>query len=63
VGLDDKGHEYDTLEERYQKLKFVCQKFVAFQVGLCTFKWDEELKKYMARPFCFFVFPRSQIND
>ena len=59
VGLDDKGHDYDILEERYQKLKFVCQKFVAFQVGLCTFKWDEERRKYMARPFCFFVFPRS----
>lgn len=30
VGLDDKGHDYDTLEERYQKLKFVVQKFIAF---------------------------------
>jgi len=30
VATADKGHDYDTLEERYQKLKFAVQKFVAF---------------------------------
>ena len=24
VTLDDRGHEYDTVEERYQKLRYVC---------------------------------------
>lgn len=61
--LEDKGHDYDDVEERYQKVKYVCDKFIAFQVGLCTFKWDDELKKYTSRPFSFYVFPRSTIND
>ena len=30
LGPDDKGHEYDTVEERYQKLRYTCQKFIAF---------------------------------
>jgi hypothetical protein len=59
---DDKGHDYDTMEERYQKMKKICSSFIAFQFGICTFKWDEELKKYKARPFCFYVFPRSKVG-
>ena len=27
VSLDDKGHDYDTVEERYQKTRFACHKF------------------------------------
>ena len=60
---DDKHHEYDTVEERYQKLRSVINKFVAFQVGICTFKWDEETKKYKYRPFSFYVWPKSKITD
>lgn len=63
IGLDDKSHDYDSAEERYQKMKHVCSKFLAFQIGFCTFKWDDTKKNYTVRPFCFYVFPRSQIND
>lgn len=51
------------MNERYQKLRFQVEKFVAFQVGLCTFKWNPDTKKYTNRPFNFYVYPRSKIND
>ena len=38
-------------------------KFIAFQIGICTFKWDETHKKYLYRPFCFYVWPRSKMRD
>jgi poly(A)-specific ribonuclease len=60
---DDRSHEFDTIEERYQKSKFVVQKFIAFQIGLTCFKWDQSIKKYLARPFTFYVYPRSKVND
>lgn len=33
----------------------------AFQVGIATFKWDPEQRKYMSRPFNAYVFPHSEI--
>ena len=30
---------------------------------MCTFHWDDTIKKYMARPFAFYVFPKSKITD
>ena len=63
VGLNDNHNEYDTVEERYQKVKYEVQSFIAFQIGICTFKWSSEQKKYLSRPFCFYVFPRSKISD
>ena len=41
VGFDDKGHDYDSIEDKYQKLKYNCERMNAFQMGLTTFKWDE----------------------
>jgi poly(A)-specific ribonuclease len=61
VGFEDKGHEYDTLEDRYQKLRHNCLRMNTFQVGLCTFRWKEETNKYICRPFNFYLFPDSQI--
>ena len=61
--MEDKGHEYDTVEERYQKMKFSCQKFIAFQFGICTFHWDSAGLKYKVRPFNFYVFPKSKVVD
>lgn len=63
IGLTDKGNDYDTVEERYQKLKHCVAQFTAFQFGICTFHWDDIMKKYVARPFNFYVFPRSKITD
>ena len=39
VGKDDAHNEYDSVEERYQKMKFEVQKFTAYQIGVCTFHW------------------------
>ena len=36
---------------------------MAFQIGLCTFHWDDKAKKYKCRPFSFYVFPKSKITD
>lgn len=55
--------EFDTLEERYQKVKAAVEKFVAFQVGITTFHWVEAEKRYKARPFYFYVFHRSPVTD
>ena len=30
VGFDDKQHDYDTIETKYQKLKHNCQRMNAF---------------------------------
>lgn len=48
----------DTPEERYHKLRKGSCDFLVFQVGLCTFHYNEEDKKYEARPFNFYVFPK-----
>jgi len=63
ANLEDKPHDYDTVEERYQKVRYACQKFIAFQFGICTFHWDNTTKKYKCRPFYFYVFPKSKISD
>lgn len=63
ANLEDKPHDYDTVEERYQKVRYACQKFIAFQFGICTFHWDNTTKKYKCRPFFFYVFPKSKISD
>lgn len=33
----------------------------AFQIGVCTFKWDNKQSCYVSRPFNFDVFPQSEI--
>ena len=63
IGFDDKQHDYDSAEDRYQKLKHNCQRMNAFQIGLCTFKWDRAKQRYSMRPFNFYVFPNSSIMD
>ena len=62
-GLSDQEHEYDTVEERYQKVRSVINKFVAFQVGVCCWYWDDDCKKYKYRPFSFYVWPKSKVGD
>ena len=63
AGPDDKEHDYDTVEERYQKIRSVINKFVAFQIGICCFKFEDSTKKYEYRPFNFYVWPKSKIKD
>ena len=48
------------MEERYHKMKDSVQKFTPFQYGICTFKWNDTDKKYMTRPFVFYIFPQGK---
>jgi hypothetical protein len=61
VGYDDEGNDYDTIEDKYQKLKHCCQRMNAFQIGVATYKWDAAKKKYSIRPFNFYVFPTTSM--
>jgi len=63
IGFDDKGHDYDNVEDKYQKLVHNCSRMNTFQIGLCTFKWNEIKMKYVCRPFNFYVFPDSELFD
>ena len=56
-------NEYNTTDQRYQKMWAVMQRFVAFQVGICTFTWNSEQAKYNYRPFSFYVWPKSKLTD
>ena len=42
IGYGDKQHDYDTVEDRYQKLKHNCSRMNTFQVGFATYHWDED---------------------
>mmetsp|Transcript_10273 Transcript_10273/g.15632 ORF Transcript_10273/g.15632 Transcript_10273/m.15632 type:complete len:130 (+) Transcript_10273:178-567(+) len=35
----------------------------AFQMGICTYKWDQAKKTYVQRPFNIYVFPHSTLMD
>jgi poly(A)-specific ribonuclease len=63
IGFDDKQHDYDTTEDKYQKFKHTIQRMNAFQWGVTTFKWDSKRSKYVMRPFNFYVFPSSTLMD
>jgi hypothetical protein len=51
------------MEERYQKIRSSVTRFIAFQIGLSTFKWDVKAMKYKYEAFSFYVWPNSQIKD
>jgi len=44
-------------------MKDLCSTFFAFQIGICVFKYDESVKKYIAYPFNFYVFPSSTLKE
>ena len=55
ISQEDRGHDYDSLEDRYQKLKYVCSRCKAIQFGLTTFKWQPHSKEYTAQSFSFYL--------
>ncbi|CAI2361918.1 unnamed protein product [Moneuplotes crassus] len=55
ISIEDRGHDYDSIEDRYQKLKFVCSQCKAIQFGLTTFKWQPASKEYIAQCFNFYI--------
>lgn len=61
MGYNDRQHDYDTTEDRYQKLKHNCSRMNTFQVGLAAYIWHED--RYLCRPFNFYVFKNSTLYD
>ncbi|XP_051561076.1 poly(A)-specific ribonuclease PARN-like [Myxocyprinus asiaticus] len=48
----------DTPEERYCKLRKHSMKFLLFQFGICTFRYDHNKSTYVTKAFNFYVFPK-----
>jgi len=64
--LRERRNSYDTIEEKYRKLRQGSQNFLLLQYGICCFTWNEAEKKYIAQPFSFYIFPRPykrNMND
>ena len=45
-GIEDRPHDFETVEERYCKIKELVEQFAMLQYGICTFHWDSGSKKY-----------------
>lgn len=56
--LKGRGLTYDTMEEKYEKLRRGSSEFMLVQYGICLFTWNDENEKYEAMPFTFYIFPR-----
>src|SRR3990167_1578143 len=67
TGLYDKTHPrpymYDSVQDRYSRAMESVQKFIPIQLGICTFKWNEESKNYIAKPFNFEIFPANNSSS
>mmetsp|Transcript_9339 Transcript_9339/g.13902 ORF Transcript_9339/g.13902 Transcript_9339/m.13902 type:complete len:495 (-) Transcript_9339:51-1535(-) len=61
--LESKPHRFDSLEDRYQKIRANCEKHWMCQLGLCTFKYLPEQNRYLARPFNIYVIPYSRMRE
>ena len=58
-GIQDRPNDFETVEERYCKIKELVEQFAMLQYGICTFHWDSVNKKYQARPFNFYIFKQG----
>jgi poly(A)-specific ribonuclease len=61
LGLEPstKNDILDTSQERYEKVSKVIAQFMPIQIGICTFTYKAEGKHYEARPYNFYIFPRT----
>eukprot|EP00826_Nyctotherus_ovalis_P064167 TRINITY_DN9407_c0_g2_i1.p1 TRINITY_DN9407_c0_g2~~TRINITY_DN9407_c0_g2_i1.p1 ORF type:complete len:452 (-),score=83.79 TRINITY_DN9407_c0_g2_i1:748-2103(-) len=60
IAQKDKCSLYDDVETRYQKIKFLCQNHLAWQIGLALFKYDAGTGIYECRAYSFPVFPGNE---
>ncbi|KAK0160853.1 hypothetical protein PV328_008219 [Microctonus aethiopoides] len=49
---------FDSMLERYEKLRDHINPFIAIQIGLTAFKYIRDENKYIAEPFNFYLLPR-----
>ena len=54
----DQSNAYDTTDMRYQKIRRLCMKFWACQLGICTFTYEGG--KVIARPFNVYLLPAAR---
>lgn len=56
-------HAFDTIAERYSKLRDNCMKFMVIQFGLSAFKYHPKQNKFTHVDFNFYIFPRPHIRQ
>jgi len=49
----------DVPAQRYKKMRHVAMKYNIIQFGICLFHAEEDGKRYIARPFNFYLFPEA----
>ncbi|XP_078431863.1 polynucleotidyl transferase, ribonuclease H-like superfamily protein [Wolffia australiana] len=54
--------EFDRSDVRYLKVKDSAEKFAIVQFGVCPFRWDSSKDSFVAHPFNFFIFPRTEVS-
>ena len=52
-------HRFQTIQNRYDVFASAVSNFAIIQFGICTFHWSATANRYFAKPFNFYVFPRS----
>ncbi|CAO3669420.1 unnamed protein product [Umbelopsis ramanniana] len=52
-------HRFQTIQNRYDVFVSAVSNFAIIQFGICTFHWSSTANRYFAKPFNFYVFPRS----
>lgn len=52
-------HRFQTIQNRYDTFVSAVSNFAIIQFGICTFHWSSTANRYFAKPFNFYVFPRS----
>ncbi|XP_074598516.1 pre-piRNA 3'-exonuclease trimmer-like [Brevipalpus obovatus] len=54
---------FDSLEKRYEKMKYCVQRFIPCQFGLSIYTKDGDQNRYNTKSYSFFSFPETQGND
>ena len=63
TGLSDglvRTHQYDSLQDRYLKIKSTIEQFWICQLGLATFKFDAVQDSYIAQVFNIYMHPAQR---
>lgn len=58
-----KASRLDTLDERYEKVRQVCDKMLVLQVGLCCVSGGQDGQPWVAKPMSFVVFPQDARSE
>ena len=56
------NHQSDSIELRYWKYKENITQFTPLQLGICSFKYDEQIRSLECQPFNFYIMPSAKKN-